>query len=558
MREQVKEVLDRSISFIEKSPWRDRYLVRVQSLLASLDEPCVLTVAGRVKAGKSTLINALLGQDLSLTGVTETTATINFFRFGQPSDPNLPVCCVWLDGRRTWETKAFLDSLQGTGEDAIRKAESFDHLEFYLPHPDLRDITLVDTPGTDAITGRDGSAHERVTDSFFGMDTMPNAEIGVRLQQLRQRHGESTRQLAEKADAVIYLFGQVANVNNQEFLTEFKQTTAGQTCALNAIGVVAKIDLLDDVMTHRDALAKSIAEKLTDELNAVVPVSAALWRAVDIMRSSCSRWETIQTELRSIPEERFDRMLASDKMFLRDYPDCPVPAETRKGFIDHMPWRVFVLVARALRKQPLVEAMKSLEDTSGFAELRTLLKQHFFQRGRLLRYFRILQEMNRMLGDIQRSSLHEYRQGIKRHQKDLIEFTDFITSHPQGKSEVANRMRRFLNDHVLPDESVAFEKSLSILKMQAEETLSELESVNRQFQGLQWLEDAPAGLFTMDEQQELRELFGMYARRSELPFSVATQRQIYWRKAQFQAQEPTRQRISELAQLFYGRAMHKA
>ena len=555
--EQVKEILGRVAAFVQESPWKDRYLLTAQSLLASLDSPCVLTVAGRVKAGKSTLINALLGQDLSLTGVTETTATINFFRYGHPPDPGRPICCVWHDGRRTWETKALLDSLQGTSEEAIRQAEAIEHLEYYLPHPDLQDVTLVDTPGTDAITGEDGFAHQGVSDSFFGFEGSMSKDAKDRLERLRQRHGEETRQLAEKADAVIYLFGQVANVNNQEFLTEFKRSTAGQTCALNAVGVVAKIDLLDDVMANRATLAKSIADKLTNELNVVVPVSAALWRAVACMRATKPRWEEIREKLRSIPEERLGRMLASDKMFLRDYPDCPVPAEERKAYLVDLPWRVFVLIARAIRSQPIDEAIVSLEETSGFAELRKLLQQHFFQRGRLLRYFRIMHEMSRMLGELHRSALHEYRQDIKRHQKDLIEYTDFIATHPQGKSDVANRLRRFLNEQVRPDDSAALEKVIHSLKSQAEDILAELEMVNRQFQGLQWLEDAPDGLFSSDEQRELRELFGMYARRSELISSEATRRQIYWRTARFQARDPVRQRISELAQVFYGRAMRK-
>ena len=363
--------------------------------------------------------------------------------------------------------------------------------------------------------------------------------------------------MPEKADAVIYLFGQVANINNQEFLTEFKQSTAGQTCALNAIGVVAKIDLLDDVMANRAELAKSIADKLKNELNVVVPVSAALWRAVACMRAARARWEEIQAAFRTIPEERFGRMLASDKMFLRDYPDCPVPADKRKAYLDDLPWRVFVLVARAIRRQSIDEAMLSLEEISGFAELRKLLQQHFFQRGRLLRYFRIMHEMTRMLGEIHRAALHDYRQDIKRRQKDLIEFTDFIAAHPQGKSDVANRLRRFLNDQVRPDESAALEKALLSLKAQAEDILAELEIVNRQFQGLQWLEDAPDDLFSFDEQQELRELFGMYARSAELTSTEATSRQIYWRTAQFKSCSPVRKQISELAQVFYGRAFQK-
>ncbi|MHB1424406.1 MAG: dynamin family protein, partial [Gemmataceae bacterium] len=46
-------------------------------LAGQVDKPCVLAVVGRMKAGKSTFINALLGEDLAPVGNTETTATIN-------------------------------------------------------------------------------------------------------------------------------------------------------------------------------------------------------------------------------------------------------------------------------------------------------------------------------------------------------------------------------------------------------------------------------------------------------------------------------------------------
>src|SRR5262252_9083775 len=63
-------------------------------LAAQVDQPCVVAVVGRMKAGKSTFINALLGEDLARVGATETTATINYFRYGKPN-PARPVRCHW-------------------------------------------------------------------------------------------------------------------------------------------------------------------------------------------------------------------------------------------------------------------------------------------------------------------------------------------------------------------------------------------------------------------------------------------------------------------------------
>ena len=46
------------------------------------EEHFTLAVAGQMRVGKSTLINAMIGADLAIPGVTETTATVNWLRHG--------------------------------------------------------------------------------------------------------------------------------------------------------------------------------------------------------------------------------------------------------------------------------------------------------------------------------------------------------------------------------------------------------------------------------------------------------------------------------------------
>mgnify|MGYP001770756912 CR=1 FL=1 len=48
----------------------------LKQLLNRYDEPLNVVVMGEVKAGKSTLINAMVGEKVSLVGATETTAAI--------------------------------------------------------------------------------------------------------------------------------------------------------------------------------------------------------------------------------------------------------------------------------------------------------------------------------------------------------------------------------------------------------------------------------------------------------------------------------------------------
>src|SRR4051794_17304628 len=123
---------------------------RMEELAEQVHQPCVVAVVGRVKVGKSTFVNALLREDLAKIGTTETTATINYFSYGNP-DPNLPVRCHWRGGKVTDESRAFLDGLQGNDLNTRRRADGIAHLEFFFPNPPLKQITLVDTPGPGAV-----------------------------------------------------------------------------------------------------------------------------------------------------------------------------------------------------------------------------------------------------------------------------------------------------------------------------------------------------------------------------------------------------------------------
>lgn len=104
MNEQfhTQQAIDHIISVLEDSPWKNSYVSRFKRLRDEADMPCVLAVAGKVKAGKSSFLNALLGVDLAMVGTTETTATINYFRYPRPDEeinPEKPVVVHWNDGR---------------------------------------------------------------------------------------------------------------------------------------------------------------------------------------------------------------------------------------------------------------------------------------------------------------------------------------------------------------------------------------------------------------------------------------------------------------------------
>lgn len=505
--EQTQQAISKLITFVEQTPWRAFYLDRLQSLKHQAEQPCVLAIAGRVKAGKSTFLNSLLGKDLAKTGINETTATINVFRKGTPPDPQRQVMVIWRNGRQTFETKEFLDSLQGNDRETLLKAKGIKRLEFLLSDPIFDDITLVDTPGTDAIVGEDGMEHQERSEEFLF---------------LRKLHSEETRKHTENADAVIYLIGQVANSSMQGFMQEFQTATGGDSSAMKAIGVMAKIDLSDEIVKERETLALSIAQKMQHELNTVVPVSAGIWRAMDILRQH-HKLEWMQQKLKNLPEEAFNYMMTQEKayysnssIYTRKFTEKmlePMSLEERKDLKGDMPWRVFAVIAQHLYNYSFDEAVKRLTSISGINHVMDIIRKHFFNRGRVLRCYRISRELRSILNDMERNRLYELAKEV-RMKKD---FEEFISSHPLMKNNDSTgpKLLRFINTYLKTESEIAEMRNTIQKELipEVENLQLCLEHTDENFRALQLIEQN-SSLFSKEEKEELFALFGMYGDKS--------------------------------------------
>ena len=75
--EQVRRLLDDAIDAADGAS-----KVELESVLARLDEPLRVAIAGRVKAGKSTLLNALVGEELAPTDAGECTKLVTWYQDG--------------------------------------------------------------------------------------------------------------------------------------------------------------------------------------------------------------------------------------------------------------------------------------------------------------------------------------------------------------------------------------------------------------------------------------------------------------------------------------------
>ena len=239
--------------------------------------------------------------------------------------------CHWTDGSTTWETQAFLDGLQGNDMATLERANGIAYLEFFVPHPVLCEVTLVDTPGAKSSVPK----HEQATAEYQRVAT-----------ELRSRHDKETQDQTGKADAVNYLTGRAPRQANMEFLSAFEDAMGGNKArAMNALGVLAKLDFSDEIVARRDKLAGKAAERFKQELAGVVPVSAGLKRVLDRWRPlGFAPAEKLRCALQGLDPKLQEFLLSRDTTFDSNE-RLPLPITERKAIREGIPWSVFALIA---------------------------------------------------------------------------------------------------------------------------------------------------------------------------------------------------------------------
>jgi small GTP-binding protein len=128
----------------------------LQKAILQLDELFLIVVAGEFNAGKSALVNALLGQKVLAEGATPTTSRVTLVKWGERA------------------AEQIVD-------------ESF--AVYTYPLPLLKELNIVDTPGTNAIIRQ----HERLTDEF-----VPRSDLVLFVTSADHPVTESERQFLER------------------------------------------------------------------------------------------------------------------------------------------------------------------------------------------------------------------------------------------------------------------------------------------------------------------------------------------------------------------------
>src|SRR3954468_5982914 len=203
--DRVRTLLDRAVVEISDPSLRTTLALARRRV----DEPLRVAIAGKVKAGKSTLLNALVGEELAPTDAGECTRLVTWYLGGDT--PRVTV--HHRDGRR--RQRPFTREAGALEIDLGAPVEQIDHLEVSWPSSRLKDVTLIDTPG---IASLSTETSNRASDLLESDDEKPPT-----------------------VDAVLYLLRHT-HATDVRFLEAFHDDELGRGTPMNAVGVLSRAD----------------------------------------------------------------------------------------------------------------------------------------------------------------------------------------------------------------------------------------------------------------------------------------------------------------------------
>jgi len=324
-----------------------------------LNQPIRIALAGTLKAGKSTLVNALVGEDIAPTDATEATRIVTWFRHG----PTPKVTANHRGGRRS-NVPIGRDPTEGglTFDFATLDPEDVVDLDVEWPAAELIDTTIIDTPGTSSLS-RDVS--ERTLRLLVPEDGVP------------------------RVDAVVFLL-RTLNAADIALLKQIGELVGGSSGALGVIGVASRADEIGAGRIDAMLSAKDVATRFTSEMDktgicqAVVPVSGLLALTARTLRQS----EFVALEkLAGVDAAELTKAMLSVDRFVREDSALPVDAAIRAALLDRFGMfgiRISIAVLRAGVSDSVALADELLE-RSGLVALRDVIDQQFAQRSDLLK-----------------------------------------------------------------------------------------------------------------------------------------------------------------------------
>ncbi|BDI22351.1 dynamin family protein [Herbiconiux sp. L3-i23] len=328
----------------------------VDALIERHRSPLRVALTGMVKAGKSTLLNAIVGEEIAPTDAAECTRLITWYVYGATRRIFVHLRDGSVHRLAVVRTRGRLDIRLG-GFDA----DSIERIVVEWPATALRGMTLIDTPGFASLSP-DVVARSR---RFLLPESGPS-----------------------EADAVLYLLRHLHGVD-LDLLTAFRRGADEPRSAVSAIAVLSRADeigagRLDALLSARNVAQRYREEGSLQELTlGILPVAGLLAQSATTLRQA--EFQALQS-LADMDRRARDRVLRSADLFVSS-DEVPVPAPTRALLLDRLGMFGIKLALVLLRNgTPDATALSAeLTRRSGLDELVRWIDELFADRAETLK-----------------------------------------------------------------------------------------------------------------------------------------------------------------------------
>jgi GTPase SAR1 family protein len=352
----------------------------VADIAARLDEPLRVAFAGRVKAGKSTLLNALVGEELAPTDAGECTRIVTWYGDGHTYRVTLHL----RDGGTrqaafTRDDGALAVDLGGSPADAVER------IDVMWPSTRLAGVTLIDTPGLGS--AREGASAPSHRFLAIGDGAGASDDDGA-----RDGDRDDDRERPSEADAVIYLMRHLHQAD-LGFLEAFHDGSLGAASPVNTIAVLSRADEVGACRPEAMQTARRVAQRYRTDARlrrlaqTVVPVSGIVAQAAVTLTEAEYR---ALAELARGPRNEVDDLLLTVDRFVAENAGAAgsVTAVERERLLERLGLygvRTSVRLIRLKGAASATELAGQLRDLSGIEDLRRLLTSLFRNRRDVLK-----------------------------------------------------------------------------------------------------------------------------------------------------------------------------
>ncbi len=316
-----------------------------------LDEPLRVAIAGKVKAGKSTLLNALVGEELAPTDAGECTKIVTWYRNGLGYK-------VILEPKQGPSRQIPFQRERGALDPDIGGTHAEDVVRLIVEWPSaaLREMTLIDTPGIASIS-TDVSARAH---AFLTPETGQPSD----------------------ADAVIYLMRHL-HQTDLRFLETFRAEDVGIDTPLNAVAVLSRADEVGSGNIDALGSAARIAERYRSDdrirraCQTVVPVAGLLAASGAALREDEYR---ALARIAVGTREQIDELLLTADRFARASTPLDVLDIEREALLERLGMFGVRISVALIRRGSVTNALSLAQELvarSGLSELRHVLLHQF-------------------------------------------------------------------------------------------------------------------------------------------------------------------------------------